>query len=83
MYLDRNDLRGIVKFLAILSFVAAFLFVAMNLGHTEGMKKDRATGRVYWTEAWESRTSSMGYGMIPLTIGVALVLLLSSRSLSR
>ena len=83
MHLDRNDLRGILKFAAIMSFAVSFLFVAMNLGDSEGMKKDRGTGRVYWSAAQNLDASTMSYAAVPLVLGAVFTTLVAIRSLWR
>jgi hypothetical protein len=79
MYLDRHDFRGIVKFLAVMSFCVAIAFVGMNLGGPARMTKSRVTGHVGWAPASEMDIRSMRFALIPFAIGVVLTAVVKTK----
>jgi len=51
MFLDSDDIRGILRGAAIVAAAAAVAFFVSAFGSEGGMKKDKASGVVYFVES--------------------------------
>ncbi len=80
---DKHDLRGLLKFLAIMACVLAGVLAVVGLGSPAGMKKERASGRIYFAQATEGGTSLLPYAFVSLAVGGILAGVVSAKPLWR
>ena len=81
MYFDRDDVRGLVRFLGVIALVVAIGLFWHVSGWHGGFRKDRATGTVYVAPDRQPERSYLPHAIGSTLLGI--VLLAVSAGLSR
>ena len=70
MFLDSDDIRGILRGTAIITGAVAIAFFVSAFGSEGGMKKDKASGVVYFVDKQpaDSSRASLGWGAAGLSV---------------
>jgi hypothetical protein len=76
MFLDSDDIRGVLRGGAILAAAAAIALFASSFGSAGGMKKDKASGVVYFVEKQPPDPSRASLAWV--SVGVSVSMLVAS-----
>jgi len=73
MFLDSDDIRGILRGAAILAAAAAIGLFASSFGSAAGMKKDKASGVVYFVDEQPPDPSRESLAWVAVGVSVSLL----------
>jgi len=79
--LDKQDIRGLLKVAAIVCVAAGIGLFVSAFGDRGGMKKDKASGRIYYVQASASDPSLLRWAYASFAAGAALTGLIFARPL--
>lgn len=79
MYFDRDDVRGLVRFLGVIALVVAIGLFWHVSGWQGGFRKDRATGAAYVAPDRPPEISHLPYAIGSAVLGIVLLVVSAGR----